>query len=124
MKPLPAVLFLLSAVLSYGAEGASDINQLIAEREGTLSRLAENRAAAHKTATDLLGELPPPATDADTSLPERSGSDTVAVADGGMIFDAGNSRVAYINNVRLADPRLELRSVSSSSVILEARAWR
>lgn len=113
MKPLPAVLFLLSAVLSYGAERASDINQLIAEREGTLSRLAENRAAAHKTATDLLGELPPPATDADTSLPERSGSDTVAVADGGMIFDAGNSRVAYIHNVRLADPRLELRSSES-----------
>lgn len=113
MKPLPAVLFLLSAVLSYGAEGASDINQLIAEREGTLSRLAEDRAAAHKTATDLLGELPPPTTDADTSLPERSGSDTVAVADGGMIFDAGNSRVAYINNVRLADPRLELRSSES-----------
>lgn len=113
MKPLPAVLFLLSAVLSYGAEGASDINQLIAEREGTLSRLAEDRAVAHKTATDLLGELPPPATDADTGLPERSGSDTVAVADGGMIFDAGNSRVAYINNVRLVDPRLELRSSES-----------
>lgn len=110
MKPLPAVLFLLSAVLTYGAEGVSDINQLVAERETTLTRLAEDQAAADETITDLLGEIPAPAADADTSLPKQNGSDTVAVADGGMIFDAGNSRVAYINNVRLADPRLELRS--------------
>ena len=110
MKPLPAVLFLLSAVLTYGAEGVSDINQLVAEREATLARLNQERAEANETITDLLGEIPPPAADADTSLPEQNGSDTVAVADGGMIFDAGNSRVAYINNVRLADPRLELRS--------------
>lgn len=110
MKPLPAVLFLLSAVLSYAAEGSSDITQLVAEREATLTRLTADRTAANKSVSDLLGEIPPPAEDADTSLPERSGSDTVAVADGGMIFDAANSRVAYINNVRLADPRLELRS--------------
>lgn len=110
MKPLPAVLFLLSAVLSYAAEGSSDITQLVAEREATLTRLNADRTAANKSVSDLLGEIPPPAEDADTSLPERSGSDTVAVADGGMIFDAANSRVAYINNVRLADPRLELRS--------------
>lgn len=110
MKPLPAVLFLLSAVLSCAAEGGSDITQLVAEREATLTRLTADRTAANKSVSDLLGEIPPPAEDADTSLPERSGSDTVAVADGGMIFDAANSRVAYINNVRLADPRLELRS--------------
>ena len=110
MKPLPAVLFLLSAVLTCGAEGVNDINQLVAEREATLNRLAGDRTAANETITDLLGEVPPLAADADTSLPEQNGNDTVAVADGGMIFDAGNSRVAYINNVRLADPRLELRS--------------
>lgn len=110
MKPLPAVLFLLSAVLSYAAEGGSDITQLVSERETTLTRLNADRTAANKSISDLLGALPSPTEDADTSLPERSGSDTVAVADGGMIFDAANSRVAYINNVRLADPRLELRS--------------
>ncbi|MBQ8479003.1 MAG: hypothetical protein IJ503_01300 [Akkermansia sp.] len=110
MKPLPAVLLLLTAALSYAAEKGIDITQLVAEREATLTSLSEKRTAVNKTVSDLLGEIPPMLKGADTSLPERSGSDTVAVADGGMVFDAANSRIAYINNVRLADPRLELRS--------------
>ncbi len=109
MKPLPAVLFLLSAMLSAGADRLSEIQQAITEQEATLSQLQSARQVADEDLIALVGKLPSPPTERDESMPERNGNETVAVADSGMMFDANNYRVVYIHNVRVADPRMELR---------------
>ncbi len=44
-----------------------------------------------------------------TDMPQGAAGETVAEADGGMLFDAANSRVTYINNVRVSDARALLR---------------
>lgn len=109
MKPLPAVLFLLASTLHCGAEGIDFLQQAIAERQNTLDFINNNRKEANTVITSLLGEIPAQLPNADTSMPEPQGTDTVAVADGGMLFDADNSRLGYINNVRVADLRMQLR---------------
>ncbi len=108
MKPLLAVLCLLAAV-SAPAATPPELQQAMAERMQTLEELQLNRKATDEAIISLLGALPPPAEKPDTSMPEQSGTDTVAVADSGMLFDANNSRLVYLNNVRVADSRLELR---------------
>lgn len=110
MKPLPAVLLLMSAALTAGANSPAEVQQAIAENEATLSAVQAAYQAADKSVTELVGQLPPPPSEPDNSMPARSGTDTVAVADGGLLFDANNYRLVYIHNVRVADPRLELRS--------------
>lgn len=108
MKPLRAVLCLLAAV-SASAATPQGLQQAIEERMQTLEELQLNRRATDEAIISLIGALPPPSKTPDTSMPERDGTDTVAVADGGLLFDANNARLVYLNNVRVADSRLELR---------------
>ena len=109
MKPLPGVLFLLTAALATGAESKIDLIQSMTERMEVIRELKGEIEAADQAVIDLVGTLPPPAENPDISMPERSGTDSVAVADGGLLFDANNFRLVYINNVRVADRRLEMR---------------
>ena len=44
-------------------------------------------------------------------MPTGKPGETVAEADGGMLFDAAHSRVTYINNVRVTDSRAKLRCI-------------
>lgn len=110
MKPLRAVLCLLAAV-SASAATPPELQQAMEERMQTLNELQLNRQAADEAIISLIGSLPTPTETPDTSMPERNGTETVAVADGGMLFDANKSRLVYLNNVRVADSRLELRCV-------------
>lgn len=57
-------------------------------------------------------ELPYPGEpqNADDTLPENPNGDAVAVCDGGLLFNADNYDLVYLNNVRLAEPRLHLRA--------------
>ncbi len=108
MKPLRAVLCLLAAV-SASAATPQRLQQAMEERMQTLEELQLNRRATDEAIISLIGALPAPSKTPDTSMPERDGTDTVAVADGGLLFDANNARLVYLNNVRVADSRLELR---------------
>ncbi len=108
MKPLRAVLYLLAAV-SASAATPPELQRAMEERMQTLQELQLNRQATDEAIISLIGSLPTPTETPDTTMPERDGTDTVAVADGGMLFDANKSRLVYLNNVRVADPRMELR---------------
>jgi len=109
MKPLPGVLILLTAALATGAESKIDLMQNMTARMEVVRELKGEIDAADQAVIDLVGTLPPPAENPDISMPERSETDSVAVADGGLLFDANNFRLVYINNVRVADRRLEMR---------------
>ena len=110
MKALPVVLMILSATAyTATADGSATLNRSIEARRHTLQTLREQREGADAAVKRFLGEIPALAAEPDTSMPAQEGSDTVAVADGGMLFDANNSLLMYINNVRVADPRLQLR---------------
>lgn len=121
MKPLRAVLCLLAAV-SASAATPPELQQAMAERMQTIEELQLNRTATDEAIISLLGSLPPPAEEPDTSMPERNGTDTVAVADSGMLFDANNARLVYLNNVRVADSRLELRCADRLYIQFPQRA--
>lgn len=109
MKPQLSVLLILATVAPAPAESPTAILPDMAQRMETLRSLHKDRQAAEADVIRYAGELPPPVENPDTSIPEREGTETVAVADGGMLFDANNSRVTYLNNVRVADPRMHVR---------------
>lgn len=105
MKPLPAVLLLLTSALITQADNVSTVRE---EHASTINELNLQRKSTEEAITLLLGELPTTSENPDTAMPEREGAETVAVADGGMYFDASQSLVAYLGNVRVADSRLQL----------------
>lgn len=110
MKALPVVLMILSAAAYTAvAESSVTLDKSIEARLQTRQNLRQQREEADAAIVRFLGELPAPVATPDTSMPTREGTDTVAVSDGGMLFDANNSMLMYINNVRVADPRIELR---------------
>lgn len=109
MKPLSAVLILSASTLHCGAEGIDFLEKAIQERQATLQFMQNNRQGADDAIKALIGEIPAAPENPDTTLPEQQGTETVAVADSGMLFDSDNSRLAYINNVRVTDMRLHMR---------------
>ncbi len=111
MKALPVALILTASALANETVGNTALLQGIAARMGTLDALRAKRAEAHEVLVGLVGELP--SASQDSAMPTPDGDETVAVADGGMLFDANNQRVAYYHNVRVADPRLQLRCAES-----------
>lgn len=85
------------------------LESALQEREATLQFFAENRKRVDETILQLIDEIPAPSEQQDTSMPEGEPGETVAEADGGMLFDVVNARMVYINNVRVNDPRLQMR---------------
>lgn len=108
MKLSLSVLSILCSCAWAGTQ-AEWLQEALAEREPTLRFFEENRKRVDETILSLIDEIPAPPENADTSLPEGSEGETVAVSDGGMLFDVANARMVYINNVRVTDPRLTLR---------------
>lgn len=111
MKRLLPLLLLLPAALS-AAE------QSYAER---LSReLATFAGEAAKLEKDLApeGSLPEAPFDPQSPMPEPPPGQSAAAADGGLLFDNNQSRLAYIGNVRLNDPHLQLRAAHRLYIVL------
>lgn len=67
--------------------------------------------AFNQVKTDLgeLGvELPAPTRDYEHPAADAQPGETLVTSELGMMFDAANSRIIYLGNVRLVDPRLSL----------------
>lgn len=97
------------ACCSYAGAQENWLEAAVQEREATLRFFAENRRGSDAVLQRLIDELPTPPTEADTSMPEGEPGETVAVSDGGMLFDVLHARMVYIHNVRVNDPRVRLR---------------
>ena len=108
MKLSLSVLSILCSCAWAGTH-AEWLQEALAEREPTLRFFEENRKRVDETILSLIDEIPAPVENADTGLPEGAEGETVAIADGGMLFDVANARMVYINNVRVTDPRLNMR---------------
>lgn len=96
------------------------LQEALNEREPTLQAFAETRRHVDSAIINLVDEIPAPIEGADTTMPEGEPGETVAVADGGMLFDVAKARMVYINNVRVSDPRLRLRCADRLYIQLPA----
>lgn len=82
-------------------------------------------AAFDQVKTDLseLGvELPPPTEGYQHAEEPAPAGETMVTAELGMLFDNANSRVIYLGNVQLQDPRLELTAREQLLINLPAMA--
>ena len=125
MKLAAVILAPLIPLLAEGAELFS-LDDSIRERQATLRQMEASRQEVD-AALRALGSPPREAsagasTDTSTKtspnasaearndeLPTPVAGETVAVADGGMLFDTNNSRITYLDNVRVNDARLRMR---------------
>ncbi len=117
MRSLTPSLALLPLFLPAAAYAAAQEVQTLwypnaAEDCGTL---ADKVIGAGRHVDTVLHELgvPTPASAAgepDRSLPEVVEGQSAAVSDGGLFFDAANSQLVYLDNVRLNDARVQLRA--------------
>ena len=96
------------------------LHEALSEREPTLQAFAETRRHVDSAIINLVDEIPAPIEGADTTMPEGEPGETIAVADGGMLFDVAKARMVYINNVRVNDPRLRLRCTDRLYIQLPA----
>ncbi len=77
---------------------------------------ADEELGCASMADVALRELGIPATakeasaSANNSMPDATAEDSVAVCDGGLFFDSAQSRLVYLDNVRLNDSRVQLRA--------------
>lgn len=69
-------------------------------------------------------QVPAPQHDAaaDSSLPESEDGSAVAVCDGGVLFNADNYDLVYVQNVRLNSPVLQLRAAQNLFVRLRRQS--
>ncbi|MBQ2379299.1 MAG: hypothetical protein II295_02795 [Akkermansia sp.] len=109
MKPQLSVLILLATALTAAADSPTALLADMSQRMETIKQLHLNRMEAEEAIKRFAGDIPAPLPNPDTSMPVPEGAETIAVADGGMLFDADNLRVTYINNVRVVDPRMQVR---------------
>lgn len=108
MKHLPTV-FLSFAGVAVAADAAPWLSSAESARADEINRIRTVCAEVDQVMADLgvtRTAVPEPA---DTSMPEIAEGETVAVSDGGMVFDALNSRVTYLDNVRVNDAAARLR---------------
>ncbi len=76
-----------------------------------------------KADLDELGvELPPPTEAYEQPKEEAAPGETLVTSELGMLFDNAKSRVVYLGNVRLQDPRLELAAKEQLLINLPATA--
>ncbi len=116
MRPLPPSLACIPFLIPAAAfAAAEDIPTpwYPSAAEGC-GALADEVMDTTKVVDAVLGELgvtPTPVDgNRDISLPEVEEGQSAAVSDGGMFFDAAHSRLAYLDNVRLNDARVQLRA--------------
>lgn len=109
MRHLPTILF-LSAPLLMANTLAPWQAKAIKEREAAIHSIRNVCREVDEILLHLgVNDTPDAAAFENSSMPQGNPGETVAEADGGMLFDAENSRVTYINNVRVNDARARLR---------------
>lgn len=119
MKLLLATPLLLAALLPAWGQGAEEhvappavhlpVFPAPEELHEQIHHLQQEIADMENNAAQL-GELPEAEYNPDSPMPEPPPGQSAAVADGGLIFDNARSCLAYLGNVRLNDPRLQLRA--------------
>lgn len=109
MRLSAAILAPLLPLLVEGGELFS-LDASIRERQATLRQMEAGRQEVDATLR-ALGREPREASSepSDDALPPLNAGETVAVADGGMLFDTNNARITYLDNVRVNDARLRMR---------------
>ncbi len=110
--PLALIPLILPAVAEEGQPAATstpaaaeDCGQRANEAMGVSSRV-------DAALRELGAEVAPPADGADTTVPEAPEGQSVIMSDGGLFFDAANSQLVYLHNVRLSDERARLRAAN------------
>lgn len=85
------------------------LQESISNRDASLEFFSKNRQRVDETILGLVDEIPQAPENPDTTIPESEEGETVAEADGGMLFDVANARMVYFGNVRVNDARLKLK---------------
>lgn len=109
-----AALLPVPAVAGAPAKGAQSPLPLLRAEMADFSAEIE----AMEAAISALGSLPDAPYDPASPMPEPPAGQSAAVADGGMLFDNAHSSLAYVGNVRLNDPRLQLRAAHRLYIVL------
>ena len=110
MKLSLSALSLLCTCIATADSRETWLSDALTEREATLllfDTVRKNADDAILTLTDSIPE--PEQVLTSTDMPESPTGETVAVADGGMLFDVEQGHLVYINNVRVVDARLRMR---------------
>ncbi len=108
---LPLVLLSLLCPSAAGESPASPATQEVGKRADEI----QHAAAVVDDALRELGaedETRPAEADPGSPMPDAQQGHSVAVSDGGLFFDAANSRLVYLRNVRLNDEHLKLRAAN------------
>lgn len=111
MRHLPAILF-LSAPLLLADTLTPWQAKAIQERNASIHSIRTICKEVDEILLHLgINDTPDDYAVENRDMPTGNPGETVAEADGGMLFDAANSRVTYINNVRVNDTRAKLRCI-------------
>lgn len=111
MRHLPAILF-LSTPLLLADTIAPWQTEAIQERNASIHSIRTVCKEVDEILLHLgINDTPDDYAFENRDMPSGAPGETVAEADGGMLFDAANSRVTYINNVRVNDARAKLRCI-------------
>ncbi|MBR5522391.1 MAG: hypothetical protein IKV82_02870 [Akkermansia sp.] len=129
MRYIPTILFLSSTMLMADTIAPWQ-SQAVQERHTAIHSIHNVCREVDEILLHLgINDTPDAASYENSSMPEGNPGETVAESDGGMLFDAANSRVTYINNVRVCDARVRLRcarrlyvQLPSSSLFSEKNA--
>lgn len=81
----------------------------INERQDSLRFFEENRRKVEEALLTLTDTPPAPTATPTEEMPQADEGETAVEADGGMLFDAANARLVYLDNVRITDSRLSMR---------------
>lgn len=110
MRYLPVIPLLWSPFLLANTTLTPWQSQAIQERQDSIRAIRTICREVDEILLHLeVNDTPDDAALENSSMPVGNPGETVAESDGGMLFDAANSRVTYINNVRVNDERARLR---------------
>ncbi len=106
--PLLLLPLILPAAAEEAAPAPPPATADAPQAEGAIASASRVDAALRE-----LGAEAAPATGmADSPMPEAPEGQSIAVSDGGLFFDAANSQLVYLNNVRLCEARVRLRAAN------------
>ena len=109
MRYIPTILFLSSTLLMADTIAPWQ-SQAVQERHASIHSIRNVCREVDEILLHLgINDTPDATAFENSAMPEGKPGETVAESDGGMLFDAANARVTYINNVRVSDARIRLR---------------
>lgn len=119
-EPLPS-----SPHVSPSSQTPPDAPWLREQQEGAsrLLRDVQTQQADAQAVVRTLGNIASGSSAPETSTPNTP-EETVAVCDGGLLFDSANARLTYLSNVRLRNVRLSLDVTDTLHIQLEKKELR